>query len=174
MSSSASQPPTNGDPGDDTYNLSRFVRIQDARQNYAAALAEVRMGRKESHWMWFIFPQIAGLAKFPSDAARRYAISSLGEAEAYLAHPVLGHRLREISRAVLESEARDVRELMGGSAVDEDKLRSCMTLFKRVVDGLGERRDGDGVFEGVLGRYFGGVEDGKTVEKIRVGPRSWR
>jgi uncharacterized protein (DUF1810 family) len=121
--------------------------------------------------MWFIFPQLDGLAEFPSRMAKHYAISGMAEAEAYLAHPVLGGRLRVISRAALDSRSRSVEDLMG-SEVDVDKLRSSMTLFKRVVDGKkagqkGGEEEGDNVFEGVLGRWFGGAEDQKTVEGLR-------
>ncbi|OIW32007.1 DUF1810-domain-containing protein [Coniochaeta ligniaria NRRL 30616] len=152
----------------DNFNLDRFVRFQDTRRNYDAALAEIRMGRKESHWIWFVFPQISGLGAFPSDMAQHFAIGSLAEAQAYLAHPVLGPRLREISQAVLESEVEDVGELMG-SSVDRQKLRSSMTLFKRVVDGIGgeDRSEGDGVFEGVLEKYYDGEEDEETVKRLR-------
>ena len=100
--------------------------------------------------------------------ARHFAISSLDEARAYLAHPVLGQRLREISKAVLDSEVEDVGDLMGSMAVDQDKLRSSMTLFKRVVDGMGEREKGEGddVFERVLEKYFEGKEDAETVKRL--------
>ncbi|KAB5523846.1 hypothetical protein GE09DRAFT_1152772 [Coniochaeta sp. 2T2.1] len=149
-------------------NLDRFLTIQDSHRNYATALSEIRSGRKRSHWIWFVFPQIAGLGQFPSQMARHFAIASLDEARAYLAHPVLGQRLREISKAVLDSEVEDVGELMGSMAVDQDKLRSSMTLFKRVVDGMAEaeRAQGDEVFEGVLEKYFEGVEDGETVKRL--------
>jgi uncharacterized protein (DUF1810 family) len=152
------------------FDLDRFVRIQDTRRNYAGALAEIRAGRKDSHWIWFVFPQIAGLGKYPSEMAQRFAIGSLAEARAYLAHPVLGPRLREISRAVLESPVEDVGELMGSMSVDQQKLRSSMTLFKRVVDGMGEeeRREEDKVFEKVLEKYFDGEEDEETVKKLKV------
>lgn len=168
MSSSAQRQPTRPTPSA-SHNLSRFLTVQNTHENYTHALSEIRAGRKQSHWMWYIFPQIAGLAAFPSPAARHYALSSGAEARAYLGHPVLGPRLWEISRAVLAqgSEVGDAAELMG-SEVDKVKLRSCMTLFKRVVDGLREeeRRQGDEVFAAVLDRFSGGVEDAKTVEKL--------
>ncbi|KAH8912412.1 DUF1810-domain-containing protein [Coniochaeta sp. PMI_546] len=156
---------------DTQFNLDRFVRIQDHRRNYHAALAEIQRGRKDSHWIWFVFPQIAGLGRHPSEMTRHFAIGSAAEAEAYLAHPVLGPRLAEISRAVLDSPVREVGELMGRMSVDQQKLKSSMTLFKRVVDGLAaeERREGDEVFEKVLEKYFDGEEDEETVKLLNAG-----
>ena len=111
------------------YDLERFVAAQDARGTYASALAELRSGRKTGHWMWFVFPQIAGLGL--SETSRRYAISSLDEARAYLAHPVLGPRLEESARALLELDGRTATEILG--PVDAMKLRSSMTLFARAA-----------------------------------------
>ncbi|KAB5532524.1 hypothetical protein GE09DRAFT_1144882 [Coniochaeta sp. 2T2.1] len=167
-SSTPSQPPHRQRHQPHHNNLNRFLTIQDSHRNYATALSEIRSGRKRSHWIWFVFPQITGLGQFPSQMARHFAITSLEEARAYLAHPVLGQRLREISKAVLDSEVEDVGQLMGSMAVDKDKLRSSMTLFKRVVDGMGEAERGeeDEVFEGVLEKYFEGVEDGETVKRL--------
>jgi uncharacterized protein (DUF1810 family) len=158
--------PQSNDPND-PHNLTRFLRIQNTRGHYATALSEMRAGAKESHWIWFVFPQLAGLSAFPSQTARRYAVRSAAEARAYLAHPVLGRRLREIGLVVAESEVRDVGELMGGE-VDSVKLRSCMTLFKWVVGrmGDGEREEGDEVFGRVLEKYFGGEDDERTVEML--------
>ncbi|KAJ9158141.1 hypothetical protein NKR19_g3611 [Coniochaeta hoffmannii] len=153
----------------DTHNLSRFLHAQDHNSTYRRALSEIRAGRKRSHWMWFVFPQLAGLSPSPSPTARFFAIRSLAEAEAYLSHPVLGARLREISTAVLREgrQAGSVGGLMGGE-VDVDKLRSCMTLFKRVVDGKEGKgvEEGDRIFEEVLGRWFGGEEDRRTGEVL--------
>lgn len=164
----------------DPFNLDRFVRIQDARGNYATALSEMRRGRKQSHWIWYVFPQIAGLTRYPSETARRYAIGSPAEARAYLAHPVLGPRLREITRVVLHSPVRDVAELMGAMEVDQQKLRSSMTLFMRVSERSGEVWEGeepeepeeDGIFEQVLEKYFNMEEDEATTRKVRAEVRA--
>lgn len=135
----------------DTFELERFVRAQ-AGGTYERALAELRAARKETHWMWFVFPQIAGLGR--SATAREYAISSQAEARAYLEHPVLGPRLLECSHAVLEAQARSAQELLG--AVDAMKLRSSMTLF---MCACGE----EPVFGAVLARWFDAGEDPATL-----------
>jgi uncharacterized protein (DUF1810 family) len=133
------------------FDLERFVRAQDEGGTYARALAELRRGRKVSHWMWFVFPQLAGLGR--SGTARYYAVRSLAEAEAYLSHPVLGNRLRE-SCAVLAGLAdRSAEDVFGG--VDAAKLRSSMTLFARAAPE-------EQVFAKVLDRYFGGAADPLT------------
>ena len=111
---------------DDPYGLARFVRAQDADGTYERALDELRRGRKTSHWMWFVFPQIAGLGV--SAMSQRYALSSLAEAQAYLAHPVLGARLRECT-SVLAETSSDVTAVLGG--IDAHKLHSSATLFHR-------------------------------------------
>src|SRR6185312_2052548 len=108
----------------DPYDLNRFVSAQE--RTYDAALAELRAGRKTSHWMWFVFPQIAGLGR--SELSLRFAIGSLDEARAYLAHPVLGPRLRECATALLETEGRTAGEILG--SIDALKLCSSMTLFR--------------------------------------------
>jgi uncharacterized protein (DUF1810 family) len=114
-----------GDPA-----LERFVRAQDADGVYQRALAELRAGRKRSHWMWFVFPQLAGLGH--SQMAQRYAIASLAEAKRYLAHPVLGPRLRECAQALLDLHgAPSAAEILG--EIDALKLRSSMTLFSRAA-----------------------------------------
>jgi uncharacterized protein (DUF1810 family) len=136
------------------YDLERFVQAQDARRTYAAALAELRAGRKTGHWMWFVFPQIAGLGL--SETSRRYAISSLDEARAYLAHPVLGARLEESARALLELDGRTATEILG--PVDAMKLRSSMTLFARAAPE-------QALFGDVLDRYFDGP-DGATEARL--------
>jgi uncharacterized protein (DUF1810 family) len=133
-------------------DLDRFVSAQAGA--YEAALAELSAGRKRTHWMWFVFPQIAGLGSSPT--AQRYAIASLDEARAYLAHPVLGPRLRESARVLLDVEGRSAEDIFG--CPDDLKLRSSMTLFARAAD------DPD-VFEAVLDRYYDGP-DARTLELI--------
>jgi uncharacterized protein (DUF1810 family) len=135
----------------DPHDLERFVQAQ--ARSFADARAEVRAGEKRSHWMWYVFPQLDGLGS--SFMAQTYAIGSEAEARAYLAHPVLGPRLREISAAVLQVQGRTARQIFGG--IDELKLRSCMTLFAAVCPP-------DSVFEQVLAKYFGGVGDPRTLE----------
>jgi uncharacterized protein (DUF1810 family) len=111
---------------DDPYDLSRFVQAQ--HRDYEQALSEIRSGRKTSHWMWYIFPQFEGLGS--SAMSQRYSIKSLGEAEAYLRHPVLGPRLIECAEAVLGVKGRSAVEIFGSP--DDLKLRSCATLFASV------------------------------------------
>src|SRR5215204_2145581 len=113
----------------DTYDLERFVSAQDGGGTYARAVEELRRGRKTSHWMWFVFPQVAGLGF--SATSRTYAISSLDEARAYLAHPVLGPRLRECAGIVAGLRDRSADSVFGGT--DAMKLRSSMTLFARAA-----------------------------------------
>jgi uncharacterized protein (DUF1810 family) len=125
--------------------LDRFVQAQDGV--YDDALAELTAGRKRTHWMWFIFPQIAGLGS--SATAQHYAIRSLDEARAYLAHPVLGPRLRECAQALLSVPGRSAREILGHP--DDLKLRSSMTLFARAADDPAP-------FEAVLDRYYDGPD----------------
>jgi uncharacterized protein (DUF1810 family) len=139
---------------DDPHNLRRFL---DAQAGVIDAVrAELRAGQKRSHWMWFIFPQVAGLGH--SDMARRYAISSLAEAQAYLAHPVLGVRLRNCVQLVNQTEAHSIEEIFGSP--DDLKFRSSMTLFA-VVDADG------GVFDATLKKYFGGKPDDQTLAWAR-------
>src|SRR5215813_3869347 len=111
---------------DDPYNLERFVAAQDADGTYQNALAELRAGNKSGHWMWFVFPQIAGLGQSPT--SRRYAIGSLAEARAYLRHPLLGPRLLECAAILLGTHRRTAEQIFGG--IDATKLRSSMTLFR--------------------------------------------
>ena len=139
----------------DTHALDRFVEAQDGGGTYERALAELRRGRKVSHWMWFVFPQIAGLGMSPT--SQRYAIADLGEARAYLDHPVLGPRLLECARVVADSEAPSARALFGG--IDAMKLRSSMTLFARAAPH-------EHVFTQVLDRYFGGAPDPATDARL--------
>ena len=138
---------------DDPYRLSRFVAAQT--DTYAQALTELRAGRKTSHWMWFVFPQVAGLGR--SATARDYAIADLAEARAYLAHDVLGPRLRECCRALLDLEDVSAVRVLG--EVDAMKLRSSMTLFARAAPH-------EPVFGAVLDRYFGGVPDEETERRL--------
>lgn len=132
--------------------LERFVQAQES--SYACALREIKNGRKTSHWMWYIFPQLSGLGH--SQTARYYAIRDRAEAEAYLAHPVLGKRLLEISSELLKLESFDVTAVMGWP--DDLKLKSSMTLF-----GLVSREP---VFRQVLEKYFRGEEDVYTMQAI--------
>jgi uncharacterized protein (DUF1810 family) len=113
----------------DSFDLERFVRAQDAFGTYAQALAELRAGRKTGHWMWFVFPQVAGLGQ--SAMAQRYAVSGLPEARAYLAHPVLGRRLLECAEVLDGLDESDPQQVLGH--IDAVKLRSSMTLFERAV-----------------------------------------
>jgi uncharacterized protein (DUF1810 family) len=140
---------------DDQYNLGRFVAAQDAGGTYERAVAELRQGRKTSHWMWFVFPQIAGLGHSPT--SRLYAISSLEEARAYLAHPVLGPRLAECAEIVCGVDGRSAEQIFG--RIDAQKLRSSATLFA-LADPATQ------VFQRVLDQYFDGVRDPATEELI--------
>lgn len=139
----------------DAYDLDRFVAAQDQGGTYGQALAELRRGRKTSHWMWFVFPQIAGLGMSPT--SQRYAISSLAEARAYLAHPVLGRRLRECAGVLADSQGRSATDILGG--VDAQKLRSSMTLFARADPD-------EALFTRVLDAYFAGQPDPATLERL--------
>ena len=138
---------------DDPFDLQRFVAAQ--APVYERVQAELRNGRKHSHWMWFIFPQIAGLGH--SAMAQRYAISSLAEAEAYLRHPVLGARLRECTRLVVAVDGKSAHEILGSP--DDMKFHSCMTLFTRVA------REEE-MFNAALEKYFDGRDDALTLARI--------
>lgn len=140
--------PREGDP----YYLDRFVQAQEGVID--RALDELRSGRKRSHWMWYVFPQIAGLGHSPT--TQYYAIKSAGEARAYLDHPVLGDRLRACAQALLAVEARSASQIFGHP--DDLKLRSSMTLFAIVAD------TPDSVFDQVLDRYYEGQEDPRTTQ----------
>lgn len=137
----------------DPYGLARFVDAQ--RPVYDQILRELRAGRKESHWMWFVFPQVAGLGRSPTSVF--YAIASLDQARAYLAHPVLGPRLRECVRAVLAVDGRSARQIFG--PIDEAKLRSSMTLFA-------EADPSEPLFGQCLEKYFGGTADPATLANL--------
>jgi len=134
----------------DPYDLDRFVRAQDPV--YQRVREELKAGRKQSHWMWFIFPQISGLGM--SEMSRRYAIASLDEARAYLAHPVLGPRLREVTGLVNAVSGRTAHEIF--SSPDDQKFRSEMTLFARAATD-------NAVFTEALRKYFSSAEDPRTL-----------
>jgi uncharacterized protein (DUF1810 family) len=142
----------------DPYGLERFVAAQNQGGTYDAAVDELRAGRKRSHWMWFVFPQIAGLGQSPT--SRTYAISSLEEARAYLAHDVLGPRLIECARILCELEGRTATEIFGG--IDAIKLRSSMTLFAYADSA-------NPIFRQVLEAYFDGVPDEATERLLGLG-----
>jgi uncharacterized protein (DUF1810 family) len=135
----------------DTHDLQRFVDAQERGGTYEQALAELRAGRKTSHWMWFVFPQRAGLGQ--SAMSRTYAIASAAEARAYLDHPLLGPRLVECAEALLAHDDIAAREILG--EIDAVKLRSSMTLFTAVAPE-------QPVFQRVLDRYFDGEGDPAT------------
>lgn len=134
----------------DPFDLERFLRAQDPV--FRDVLGELARGRKQTHWMWFVFPQVAGLGF--SAMSQRYAIGSRAEAEAYLAHPVLGPRLIECTRLVLAVDGRTINAILG--APDDSKFRSSMTLFGAVSN--------EPVFDEALAKYFVGERDGATLE----------
>jgi len=144
----------------DGYALQRIVLAQDTDETYQRAIAELRAGRKTSHWMWFVFPQIAGLGRSPM--ARHYAIAGLEEARAYLAHPVLGGRLVECVRILSELSRSDATAILGST--DAQKLQSSMTLFARAAPG-------QPLFQSVLDTYFAGQQDRGTT--ARLSRSSW-
>jgi uncharacterized protein (DUF1810 family) len=146
---------SNSQPTNDPYDLNRFVRAQ--KDDYEHALAEIVSGRKRTHWMWYIFPQIDGLAS--SSTAKLYSIKSVEEAGAYLNHPVLGPRLLECAEAVVRVEGRSASEIFGSP--DDLKLRSCATLFASVSPP-------GSVFARLLDKYYGGERDRKTLQLLGV------
>jgi uncharacterized protein (DUF1810 family) len=137
----------------DRFNLQRFIDAQ--ARVYEEVRRELRAGRKESHWMWFVFPQIMGLGQSPMSV--RFAISSLEEARAYLADPVLGPRLKECAKLALDVEGRTARQIFG--PIDEMKFRSSMTLFMTAAPD-------EPLFSRCLEKYFGGMPDPATLEKL--------
>jgi uncharacterized protein (DUF1810 family) len=141
----------------DPYDLGRFLQAQE--DDYERALAEINGGRKRSHWMWYIFPQIDGLAF--SSTSKFYAIKNRDEARAYLEHPILGPRLRECAEAVVRLEGKTAREIFGSP--DDLKLRSCATLFACVSPP-------GSVFERLLEKYYQGQRDEKTLQLLGSGP----
>lgn len=140
----------------DPHDLARFVEAQQGV--HADALAELRAGRKRSHWMWFVFPQLAGLGT--SATAQRYGVRGLDEARAYLAHPLLGARLRECAQTLLALRGRSAEQIFGYP--DVLKLRSSMTLFAAVPGA-------DPVFDEVLARYYDGEADARTLQGLGQG-----
>jgi uncharacterized protein (DUF1810 family) len=141
----------------DPYDLERFDIAQNSGATYQHAVAELRSGYKSSHWMWFVFPQIAGLGQ--SFMSRKYAIGSLAEAQAYLQHPILGPRLSECAGIVAAAETQTAEQIFGG--IDTRKLHSSMTLFLRAAPH-------EAVFQQVLDRYFGGLPDAATDQRVQV------
>jgi uncharacterized protein (DUF1810 family) len=139
----------------DPFRLRRFVEAQDQADHLNHALEELRQGRKRTHWMWFVFPQIAGLGTSPM--AQHFAISGLPEAQAYLSHPVLGPRLGACAGTLTELDQSDPEAVFG--PVDAVKLRSSMTLFARAAAE-------EGVFSQVLAQYFDGDEDELTIRLL--------
>lgn len=137
-------------------DLDRFLQAQQI--NYDQALLELQQGRKRSHWMWYVFPQFKGLGV--SATAQRYAIQSVAEATAYLAHPVLGQRLMTCCEALLALKGRSAHEILGSP--DDWKLKSCMTLFASIAAP-------DSVFHQVLDRYFQGRRDEQTLRYLQAG-----
>jgi uncharacterized protein (DUF1810 family) len=153
MSDSADRP-------SDAYNLSRFVEAQ--KKDFEPALAQIVGGKKRTHWMWYIFPQLYGLAPHPSENSKFYAIKGLDEARAYLAHPVLGPRLLRCAEAAAAVEGRSADEIFGD--IDARKLRSCATLFACVAPPRS-------VFERLLAKYYGGERDAKTLRLLGLAPQ---
>lgn len=137
----------------DRFKLKRFVLAQGGV--FEQVVDELRAGRKMSHWMWFIFPQIKGLGRSPT--AVEYAISGLHEARAYLEHPLLGSRLKQCTRLVLQVQNRSAADIFGSP--DDMKFRSCMTLFAKVSTG-------DDIFVRALEKYFGGAPDRLTLDRL--------
>ena len=140
---------------DDPFDLARFVVAQDSDAHYARAITELERGRKSSHWMWFVFPQIAGLG--PSAMSRKFAISGLDEATAYWNHPVLGPRLGRCLRLLEAVRERSAEEILG--PVDAQKLHSSLTLFERSAGT-------EPVFGRLLDRYFDGERDPSTLARL--------
>lgn len=140
---------------DERYDLERFVAAQDDGGSYRRAVSELRAGRKSSHWMWYVFPQIAGLGQ--SAMSRRYAISGLAEAKAYLCHPVLGRRLVDCAVILGDIQGRSAEQVFGG--IDARKLQSSMTLFGRAAPS-------EPAFGAVLDRYFDGAGDPGTEQRL--------
>jgi uncharacterized protein (DUF1810 family) len=144
---------------DDPYDLTRFVRAQE--DDYEQALKEIREGRKRTHWMWYIFPQVDGLAF--SSTSKRYSIKSIEEARAYLCHPILGPRLLECAEAAVRVEGRSAADIFGSP--DDLKLRSCATLFACVSPP-------GSVFDRLLRKYYQGDRDGKTLRLLGLAPEA--
>ncbi len=146
----------------DLWNLARFRSAQDTDGAYDTALQELRAGRKRSHWVWFVFPQVAGLGHSPM--ARRYAVSGLAEARAYLDDGALGSHLVDCATTLTSLDETNPRTVLG--AVDAIKLRSCMTLFLHAAT----KADHRAAFEAVLDQFFGGQEDRETLAQLDLNP----
>ncbi len=138
----------------DLFDLKRFVTAQNAYDTYNIALKEIKEGRKRSHWIWYVFPQIQGLGH--SYNSEYYGIKSIDEASAYIADKLLGQRLREITEALLKIDNKMISEILGG--IDAQKVRSCMTLFDLVSP--------HDIFEKVLDKYYGGKRCGITLKRF--------
>lgn len=147
---------------DDSFALERFQLAQDENGTYGRAVAELRSGCKTSHWMWFVFPQVAGLGQ--SHMSRTYAISSLAEAHTYIEHPVLGPRLLECTHILTQLSGRSAQGIFGST--DAIKLRSSMTLFAWVAPA-------EALFRQVLDAYFDGARDAATEELMRSPAFTW-
>ncbi len=137
--------------------LERFLKAQNFGDTYTTALNEIKSGRKRSHWIWYIFPQLKGLGR--SQRSEFYGIANLDEARDYLQHEILGERLVEISDALLQLDGNDANAVMGSP--DDMKLQSCMTLFAMISEN-------DSVFQRVLEKFFAGKMDSNTVELVRA------
>lgn len=140
---------------ENNYNLNRFIEAQN--RDYDIALAEIRAGKKVSHWMWYIFPQLKGLGR--SSTSEYYGLSGIKEAQAYLSDPILKARLIEITDAVIAHKDKSAEEIFGG--IDAKKLRSCMTLFSTAAPDIP-------VFEAVLEQFFHGVPDRNTLRLTKT------
>lgn len=139
------------------YNLERFIDAQNKYNTYKTAISEIKTGRKHSHWIWYVFPQLKGLGF--SYNSNYYGIEDSNEAKKYLEHPILGHRLVEISEALLNLQENNPKVVMGGSP-DDMKLQSSMTLFDSVSKP-------NSVFHSVLDKFFSGEKDQKTLKILR-------
>ena len=141
----------------DLYDLKRFLDVQE--KEYDAALAEMRRGKKENHWIWYIFPQLRGLGR--SEYSFTYGLGGLEEAKKYIEHPILGQRLIEITQAVMQHSDKTAAEIFSWD-IDAKKFRSCMTLFREAAPEIA-------LFDDALNTFFGGEPDHKTLERIRRG-----
>lgn len=153
---------SNSRNNDDPHNLSRFIEAQD--RDYDRAFSEISSGKKRSHWMWYIFPQFAGLGS--TSTSKHYAIKSPDEAKAFLAHPILGPRLLECAKAVVDVQGRSANQIFGSP--DDLKLRSCATLFACVSPP-------GSVFHRLIAKYYGGAFDDRTLRLLGIegeGPKS--
>ena len=142
------------------YDLERFVSAQEGEPNYRNALSEIQAGHKETHWIWYIFPQLKGLGK--TENSERYGIKNADEAKGYLSHPILGARLLEITEALLRLNENNPQKVMGG--IDAMKLRSCMTLFATISKK-------NSLFHQVLDKYFDGEMDMLTLNILKKSVR---